>query len=88
MKLHMGVYLRVKFQVSIIILTSFRQEVGEGGVGNFTTNLSLPPQNKLLKSSPRLGLKLKDIIYQKRKQKIITDHQWKKTFMTNPLIMI
>ena len=67
MKLHMGVYLRVKFQVSIIILTSFRQGVGAGGVGNFTTNLPLPPQNKLLKRSPRLGLKLEDIIYQKGK---------------------
>ena len=67
MKLHMGVYLRVKFQVSIIILTSFRQGVGAWGVGNFTTNLPLPPQNKLLKSSPRLGLKLEDLIYQKGK---------------------
>ena len=67
MKLHMGVYLRVKFQVSIIILTSFRQRVGAWGVGNFITNLLLPPQNKLLKSSPRLGLKLEDIIYQKGK---------------------
>ena len=42
----MGVYLRAKFQVSSIILTSF------GGGGNFTP----PPQNERLKSSTRLVL--------------------------------
>ena len=38
------VYLRTKFQVSTIILTSFRR-------GQFSL-----PQNEPLKSSPRLGL--------------------------------
>ena len=32
LKLHMGVYLRIKFQVSSIILTSFKR-------GNFSTNV-------------------------------------------------
>ena len=43
----MSVYLLVKFQVSSITPTSFRQE----------DNFTLPqPQNKPLKSPPRLGL--------------------------------
>ena len=45
----MDVYLRAKFEVSSIILTSFRQG------GNFTPPPP-PPQNKALKSPPRLGL--------------------------------
>ena len=45
----MYVYLRIKFQVSSIILTSFRQGVWV---------ILLPPsQNKPLKSPPRLKLK-------------------------------
>ena len=44
----MDVYLRAKFRVSSIILTSFIQG------GNFTP---LPPQNEPLKSPPRLGLR-------------------------------
>ena len=51
----MSVYLRVKFEVSSITLTSFRQGgrgVGEGG--SFTPS---PPQNEPLKGPPRLGLK-------------------------------
>ena len=46
MELHMCLYLRTKFQVSSIILTSFREGV------------ILPhlPQNGLVKSSPRLML--------------------------------
>ena len=47
-KLHMGVYLRAKFEVSSIILISFRQ------VGNFTPPPL--PQNEPLKSAPRSGL--------------------------------
>ena len=47
LKLHPGVYLRTKFQVSSITLTSF-------GRGNFTP--SPPSQNSTLKSPPRLGL--------------------------------
>ena len=39
LKLNMGVYLRAKFDVSSIILTSFRQ----GGGGNFTLH---PPTSK------------------------------------------
>ena len=42
----MCVYVRTKFQVSSIILTSFKQVV-----------IFLLPQNKPLKSSQRLGLK-------------------------------
>ena len=45
LKLHMRVYLRTKFQVSSITLTSFR------GVN------SPPPQNGPLKSAPILGFK-------------------------------
>ena len=43
----MNVYLSVKFQVSSVILTTFRQ----GGV------ILPPPQNEPLKSPPRLGLR-------------------------------
>ena len=46
--IYVCVYLCAKFEVSSIILTSFRQG------GNFTP---LPPQNEPLKSPPRLGLK-------------------------------
>ena len=49
----MSVYLRAKFEVSSIILTSFGQGEG-GGRGNF---ISRPPQNEPLKSPARLGLK-------------------------------
>ena len=45
----MGVYLRAKFEVSSIILTSFRQGV---------ILPSPPPQNEPLKSPPRLGLNM------------------------------
>ena len=51
LKLHMGVYLRTKFEVSSITLTSFRS--GGGGGGNFTSPL---PQNEPLKDPSRLGL--------------------------------
>ena len=50
LKLYMCVYLRTKFQVSSIIITSFRQ--GEGGWGVLP-----PPQNEPLKIPPKLGLK-------------------------------
>ena len=54
----MRVYLRTKFQVSSVILTSFRQGV----------NLppTPPPQNKPLKSPPRLVLKKRSVISQRR----------------------
>ena len=45
LKLRIGVYLRAKFQVSSIILTSFRQGV----------ILPPPPQNEPLKSPSRVG---------------------------------
>ena len=44
----MSVYLRAKFEVSRIIVMSFRHDVG-----NFTLP---PPQNEPLKNLPRLGL--------------------------------
>ena len=44
----MCVYLRAKFEVSGIILLSFRQGVIP------------PPENKLLKNPPRLGLTCKE----------------------------
>ena len=55
LKLDMDVYLRPKFEVSSIILTSFRHGKGGGGEegGNFTPST---PQNEPLKSPPRLGL--------------------------------
>ena len=46
MKLHVCMYLRAKFEVSSIILTSCRQA---GLI------LPHPPQNKPLKSQPRSG---------------------------------
>ena len=46
----MGVYLRAKFEISSVIVTSFRQG------GNFTPPPTLP-QNEPLKSPPRLGLR-------------------------------
>ena len=53
----MGLYLRAKFEVSSIILTSFR--LGREG-GDFTPPLS--PQKEPLKSPPRLGLSGKLIL--------------------------
>ena len=50
LKLHMGVYLRAKFEVSSIILAGFRQGV---------ILPPPPPQNEPLKSPPRLGLRNK-----------------------------
>ena len=46
----MNVYVRAKFQVSSVTLTSFRQGV------TFTPPTPLPPQNEPLKSQLRLGL--------------------------------
>ena len=60
LKLDMCEYLRAKFEVSSMILTSFRQE---GGGEEFNAppiplrTHTLSPQNKPLKSPPRLGLK-------------------------------
>ena len=51
----MGLYLLTKFQVSSIILTSFRQRGRGGGGGNFTPPPN-PPQKETQKSQPRLGL--------------------------------
>ena len=50
----MCVYLRAKFEVSSVVLTSFRQGgvLGEGG-----GVIPHPPQNEPLKSLSRLGLK-------------------------------
>ena len=51
LKLHLGVYLRAKFEVSSIILTRFRP-------GGWEVILPLNlPQNEPLKSLPRLGLR-------------------------------
>ena len=50
----MSVYLRAKFGVSSIILTSSRQMGGGGGVILPTP----PPQNEPLKSPSRLGLRI------------------------------
>ena len=46
----MGVYLHAKFEVSTIILTSFRR-------GNFIPPPLAALQNEPLKSPPRLGLR-------------------------------
>ena len=56
MKLHMSVYLHVKFEVSSIILASFRR--GREGGGVILTPPPPPPQNEPLKIPPRLELKL------------------------------
>ena len=58
----MGVYLRAKFEVSSIILTSFRHE-GEVVVLHPppTPPTPPPPQNEPLKSPPRLGLNVKRV---------------------------
>ena len=59
----MGVYLPAEFQIYSIIVTNFRQG---GGDGNLTPNPTphYPlPQNELLKSPPRLGLKSKSNMY-------------------------
>ena len=44
LELHMGVYLRTNFQVSSIILTSFRQrkDMGRRGVGGGGGNFIIP----------------------------------------------
>ena len=52
----MYVSLRTKFQVSSIMLTSFRLRGGGGGGGG-EGNFTPLPQNEHLKSPPRLGLK-------------------------------
>ena len=51
----MGMFLRAKFEVSSIILTGFRQK-GVGGGSSFTPSPTPAPQNKPLKSPPRLSL--------------------------------
>ena len=48
LKLHMCVYFRTKLEISNLILTSFKQGV--------ILSPPCPPQNKHLKSPPRLGL--------------------------------
>ena len=53
LKLHMCMYLRAKFEVSSIILTSFRKELGGGERG--WVILSPPTQNEPLKRPTRLG---------------------------------
>ena len=53
----MCVYLRTKFQVSGIILTSFRQ----GGGGNFTL---LPPSKRTPKKTIRNESKTKKILHE------------------------
>ena len=55
----MSVYLRAKFEVSSIILTSFRQDGkgwGRGGGGVILPPPPPPPQSKPLKSPLRIGL--------------------------------
>ena len=50
-------YLRAKFEVCSIVLSSFRQGVRKGGGGGGGWLYSPPPQNELLKNQPTLGLK-------------------------------
>ena len=54
MKLRMGMYLPAKFQVSSIILTSFRRG-GRGGI-ILLPPPPPPPQNEPLKIPPKLEL--------------------------------
>ena len=51
MKLHIGLYLRAKFQVYSIILTSFRQ--GRGVIPPLPPTHTPAPQNIPLESPPR-----------------------------------
>ena len=51
----MSVFLRAKFEFSIMILRSFRQGVGGRVGGNLPPHPR--PQNEPLKSPPRLGLR-------------------------------
>ena len=72
----MGVYLRAKFEVSSIILTSFRQGV------------ILPPppipQNEPLKSPPRLGFKfLRNANYGNKISKYVERNIYKCTKVFN-----
>ena len=57
MKLHMCLYLRAKFEVSSIILTSFRLGAIYTPPPPLPPRPLTPPQNETLKSPPRLGLK-------------------------------
>ena len=57
MKLHMYVYLRAKFDVSSIILTSFRHGGKWGGEGGV-----ILPKNDPLKSPPRLELNQQELV--------------------------
>ena len=54
MKLNMNVYLRAKFQVFSMTLTSFR--LGGGGAAAEKFYPPPPPKNEPLKSAARLGL--------------------------------
>lgn len=58
LKQRICVYLSANFQVSSVVLTSFRQEWGY-----FYQNYFLPPQMKPLKNPPRLGLRLPITFY-------------------------
>ena len=51
----MSVFLRAKFEFSIMILRSFRQ--GVGGRGGLVIYPPPRPQNEPLRSPPRLGLR-------------------------------
>ena len=81
----MCLYLCVKFEVSTLILTSFRQGVGAGGGGNFT----LPrTSDELLKSPPRLGLR-KTVFMTKLSCKVqYLKHYYKTKIKNNMVITI
>ena len=66
----MGVYIRTKFEVSSMILTSFRQGV----------ILSPSPQNEPLKSPPRLGLK-DNFPYDVASEKMLSESQINANFL-------
>ena len=60
-KLHMGVYLRTKFQVSSMILTGFRLGGGGGGGGNMFTppKQPYPPPLPASKRNPKMHTQIR-----------------------------
>ena len=62
----MFVYLRAKFEVSGIIITSFRERQGGCLSHPFT-----PTQNKPIKSPSRLGIKDLECSYKKRQRNFL-----------------
>ena len=79
LKLNLCVYLRAKFQVSSVTLTTFRQAVILPSLHAHTHTHTDAPKSKTLKGSPRLGLTAED-------QYSINSSRSKRKFLFRPAL--